>query len=163
MKSPEAEIMQYIPSIRSGGFADIGPRRYMEDQHIKIDDLSMYLGPDVIFPKPNAFYGVGCRSVRILVPFDHQLVSKLIHVIMVQVFDGHGGPEAAAYVRKNINRFFFEEVNFPQSPEVDDSFLEAVGSSLRKAFLLADAALADECSVSTSSGTTALAAIVLGR
>ncbi|KAK1385003.1 Protein-serine/threonine phosphatase [Heracleum sosnowskyi] len=135
MKSPEAEIMQYFPSIRSGGFADIGPRRYMEDQHIKIDDLSMYLGSDVIFPKPNAFYGV---------------------------FDGHGGPEAAAYVRKNINRFFFEDVNFPQSPEVDEAFLEAVGSSLRKSFLLADAALADDCSVSTSSGTTALAAIVLG-
>lgn len=135
VKSPEAEIMQYFPSIRSGGFADIGPRRYMEDQHIKIDDLSMYLGSDVIIPKPNAFYGV---------------------------FDGHGGPDAAAYVRKNINRFFFEDVNFPQSAEVDDAFLEAVGSSLRKAFLLADAALADDCSVSTSSGTTALTAIVLG-
>lgn len=135
MKSPEAEMMQYFPSIRSGGFADIGPRRYMEDQHIKIDDLSMYLGSDVIFPKPNAFYGI---------------------------FDGHGGPEAAAYVRKNINRFFFEDVNFPQSPEVDEAFLEAVGSSLRKSFLLADAALADDCSVSTSSGTTALAAIVFG-
>ena len=65
MKSPEAEIMQYLPTIRSGGFADIGPRRYMEDQHIKIDDLSMYLGSDVIFPKPNAFYGVGCLSVCI--------------------------------------------------------------------------------------------------
>lgn len=50
--------MQYVPTIRSGSFADIGPRRYMEDQHIKIDDLSMYLGSHLRFPKPNAFYGV---------------------------------------------------------------------------------------------------------
>lgn len=58
MTSPEAAIMQYFPSIRSGSFADIGPRRYMEDQHIRIDDLSVHLGSNLRFPKPNAFYGV---------------------------------------------------------------------------------------------------------
>ncbi|KAG6670527.1 hypothetical protein I3843_Q057600 [Carya illinoinensis] len=74
-----------MPTTRSGSFADIGPRRYMEDEHIRVDDLSSHL---------------------------------------VSVFDGHGGPEAAAYIRKNVIRLFFEDVDFPQASEVDEVFLE---------------------------------------
>ncbi|KAJ8899016.1 hypothetical protein K2173_008839 [Erythroxylum novogranatense] len=132
----ESTILQFVPSIRSGSFADIGPRRYMEDEHIRIDDLSSYLGSLFKFPKPSAFYGV---------------------------FDGHGGPEAAAYIRKNVMRLFFEDVSFPQAANVDNIFLEDVENSLRKAFLLADQALAADCSVSSSSGTTALTAFIFGR
>ncbi|KAK2456942.1 Protein phosphatase 2C family protein [Trifolium repens] len=132
----ESAVLQFVPCIRSGSFADIGPRRYMEDEHIRIDDLSSNLGSLYNFPKPSAFYGV---------------------------FDGHGGPEAAAYIRKNVIKFFFEDVNFPQTSEVDNIFLQEVENSLRKAFLLADSALADDCSVNTSSGTTALTAMIFGR
>ncbi|XP_022757760.1 probable protein phosphatase 2C 49 [Durio zibethinus] len=132
----ESTILQFVPSIRSGSFADIGPRRCMEDEHIRIDDLSSHLGSLFKFPKPSAFYGV---------------------------FDGHGGSEAAAYIRKNALRFFFEDVKFPQTSEVDDIFLEGVENSLRKSFLLADLALADDCTVNSSSGTTALTALIFGR
>ncbi|CAH9078952.1 unnamed protein product [Cuscuta europaea] len=133
-----AAVLQFVPSIRSGSFSDIGPRRYMEDEHIRIDDLSTHLGSLFTFPKPSAFYGI---------------------------FDGHGGAEAASYVRKNAIRFFFKDANFPQTCEgVDDAFLGELEDSLRRGFLLADLALADECSsVSSSSGTTALTALVLGR
>ncbi|XAR58355.1 Phosphoprotein phosphatase [Bertholletia excelsa] len=140
IRSPESmcgsAILKFVPSIRSGSFANIGPRRYMEDEHVRMDDLSMHLGSLLKLPRPSAFYGV---------------------------FDGHGGPEAAAYVRKNVIRFFFEDVKFPQMSEVDDAFTVDVENSLRESFLLADLALANDCSVSSSSGTTALTALILGR
>lgn len=66
-------------------------------------------------------------------------------------------------MRKNVLSLFFRDTNFPETSEVDDAFLEGVESSIRKGFLLADLALADDCSVSSSSGTTALTALVLGR
>ncbi|KAL5561070.1 hypothetical protein UlMin_030817 [Ulmus minor] len=132
----ESAMVQFVPSIRSGSFADIGPRRYMEDEHIRIDDLSSHLGSLFQFPKPSAFYGV---------------------------FDGHGGPEAAAFIRKNVMRFFFEDVKFPQTNEPDDIFSVELENTLRKAFNLADLALADDCSVNSSSGTTALTAFIFGR
>ena len=54
--SSEPEL--FVPAIRSGSFADIGPRRYMEDEHIRIDDLSAHLGSLLRCPTPSAFYGV---------------------------------------------------------------------------------------------------------
>lgn len=58
VKSPETPVLQFVPSIRSGGFADIGSRRYMEDEHIRIDDLGQHLGSLINVPEPSAFYGV---------------------------------------------------------------------------------------------------------
>ncbi|PON43195.1 Protein phosphatase [Parasponia andersonii] len=132
----ESAVMQFVPCIRSGSFADIGPRRYMEDEHIRIDDLSSHLRSLFQFPTPSAFYGV---------------------------FDGHGGPEAAAFIKKNAMRLFFEDVKFPQTSEVDEIFSEELQSSLRNAFQLADQALADDSNVNSSSGTTALTAMIFGR
>lgn len=133
IKSPS---VQYVPTIRSGSYSDIGSRRFMEDEHIRIDDLSTHLGSFSRCPSPSAFYAV---------------------------FDGHGGPDAAAYVKRNAMRLFFEDSNMPQISDIDELLLEALEISHRKAFLLADRALANECSVSTASGTTALTALVLGK
>ncbi|KAJ6823934.1 putative protein phosphatase 2C 47 [Iris pallida] len=134
--SAESAVFHFVPSIRSGSFADIGPRRYMEDEHIRIDDLSAHLGSLIRCPTPSAFYGL---------------------------FDGHGGPDAAAYIKRHAIRLFFQDTDFPQASQVNRLFLESVESSIRKAFLAADLALADDCTISTSSGTTALTALVFGR
>lgn len=56
--SVSLEMLQFVPNIRSGSFADIGPRRYMEDEHIRIDNLSAHLGSLLVCPLPSAFYGV---------------------------------------------------------------------------------------------------------
>lgn len=57
------ESLQFIPSIRSGSFADIGPRNFMEDEHIRIDNLSTHLGSLFRCPSPSAFYGASIRSL----------------------------------------------------------------------------------------------------
>ncbi|KAL8527150.1 hypothetical protein ACS0TY_005139 [Phlomoides rotata] len=108
----------------------------MEDEHIRIDDLGQHLGSLINVPEPSAFYGV---------------------------FDGHGGPDAAAYVKKNAMRFFFEDANFPRTAEVNDTFLLEVENCIREGFIVADMALGEDSSVSSSSGTTALSALIIGR
>ncbi|XP_039118049.1 probable protein phosphatase 2C 27 isoform X1 [Dioscorea cayenensis subsp. rotundata] len=89
----------FVPSIRSGEWSDIGSREYMEDTHVCITDLakkfgSCYLGGDVV-----SFYGV---------------------------FDGHGGKSAAQFVRDNLPRVIVEDADFPLELEkvVTRSFVQ---------------------------------------
>lgn len=71
----------------------------------------------------------------------------------LQVFDGHGGVDAAYFTRKNVLNFIFE----------DKQFLSSTKKALKNAFLKVDHALADAKSLDSSSGTTALTALILGR
>ncbi|CAM8929880.1 unnamed protein product [Rhodiola kirilowii] len=132
----QSSSAQFMPQIRSGSSCDIGNRPSMEDAHICIDHLSAHLGTSFKCPFPSAFYGV---------------------------FDGHRGAEAAAYMKKNATRLFIEESYMPQTADIDSFMVEELKNSHRKAFLSADAALANDCYASLSCGTTALTALVLGR
>lgn len=71
----------------------------------------------------------------------------------IQVFDGHGGTDAAVFVRDHILKFILEDTHFPISVE----------KAIKNAFLKADYAFADASSLDISSGTTALTALILGR
>lgn len=123
------------PSIRSGSHTDVGARRSNEDEHIQIDDLSKHLGDKYKWPLSSSFYAI---------------------------FDGHGGSEAASYVKDHAMRLFFEASELPQADVVTDLLLKELQDYYRKAFLLADQALAEECS-SHYCGTTALTVLILER
>ncbi|KAF8034212.1 hypothetical protein BT93_C0483 [Corymbia citriodora subsp. variegata] len=71
------------------------------------------------------------------------------------VFDGHGGKHAADFACYNLLRYIIKDEDFPRE-------IEKVVSS---AFLQTDAAFAEACSsdAALDSGTTALAAIIMGR
>ncbi|KAB2604891.1 protein phosphatase 2C 47 [Pyrus ussuriensis x Pyrus communis] len=132
----ESSAVNFVPNIHSGSHSDIGPRDSMDDEHVRIDDLSAHVGALFKCPFPSAFYAV---------------------------FDGHGGPEAAAYMKRHAMRLFFEDADLPQRTDMDAVFFRELENSHRKAFLQADQALAEEHSVRSSCGTTALTALILGR
>lgn len=71
------------------------------------------------------------------------------------VFDGHGGRHAADFASMNLPRFIVEDEDFPRE-------IERVVTS---AFHQTDTAFAEACSMDAglASGTTALAAVVIGR
>ncbi|KAG8660100.1 probable protein phosphatase 2C 47 isoform X2 [Manihot esculenta] len=126
LKSPSTENSGFLPIFRSGSCSEKGPKQYMEDEYICVDNLHQYLATAVKFPAPGAFYGV---------------------------FDGHGGIDAASFTRKNILNFIVEDSQFPSGTK----------KAIRSAFVKVDHALADTKAVDSSSGTTALTALILGR
>nr|AFK37351.1 unknown [Lotus japonicus] len=99
--------MKFTPKVRSGSCTDIGPRGSMDDEHIQIDDLAAHLGFVFKYAIPSAFYAV---------------------------FDGHGGPDAAAFVKENAMRLFFEDADMLQSYDADAVSLKRLEDSHRRAF-----------------------------
>ncbi|KAJ0984803.1 hypothetical protein J5N97_003159 [Dioscorea zingiberensis] len=89
----------FVPSIRSGEWSDIGSREYMEDTHVCITDLAKKFGSHYLDGDAVSFYGV---------------------------FDGHGGKGAAQFVRDNLPRIIVEDADFPLELEkvVTRSFMD---------------------------------------
>lgn len=71
------------------------------------------------------------------------------------MFDGHGGKDAAQFVRDHLPRVIVEDADFPLE-------LQKV---VTRSFVETDAAFEKSCSVKStlSSGTTAVTAIIFGR
>ena len=59
MISPTDVRTGFLPVFRSGSCAEIGPKSYMEDEHVSVDNLIEHLeGRAAGIPAPGAFYGV---------------------------------------------------------------------------------------------------------
>ncbi|XP_035538535.1 probable protein phosphatase 2C 47 isoform X2 [Juglans regia] len=69
------------------------------------------------------------------------------------VFDGHGGIDAASFIRKSILNYIVEDSHFPSGMK----------KAVKSAFVKADHAFADAATLDSSSGTTALTALIMGR
>lgn len=71
------------------------------------------------------------------------------------VFDGHGGKHAADFVCSNLFKLIMEDEDFPKH----------IDKVITSAFLQADTAFAEVCTIDSAmaSGTTALAALIVGR
>ncbi|KAH6759324.1 Protein phosphatase 2C family protein [Perilla frutescens var. frutescens] len=126
IRSPSDVKSSFLPVFRSGSCAEKGPKPSMEDVHVCIDNLPQYLGEVADVPSSGAFYGV---------------------------FDGHGGIDAASFIKDKLLQFIVEDSCYPVCLE----------RAIKSAFLKADYAFADDSSLDISSGTTVLTAFISGR
>uniref|UniRef100_A0A6N2K901 protein-serine/threonine phosphatase n=1 Tax=Salix viminalis TaxID=40686 RepID=A0A6N2K901_SALVM len=134
--SLDIEESEFFPAVfRSGSCAEGGPKQYMEDEALYLKRLICVCGiMDKLLVDGNGF--------------------GLIFVdVCGQVFDGHGGTDAASFVKNNILRFIVEDSHFPICVE----------KAIESAFVKADYAFADDSALDISSGTTALTALIFGR
>ncbi|XP_031130599.1 probable protein phosphatase 2C 27 [Ipomoea triloba] len=57
----------FLPVFRSGSCAEMGPKQYMEDEHIRIDNLAAYLRESASFSSPGAFCGYTTRYRKLVI------------------------------------------------------------------------------------------------
>ncbi|KAF8020700.1 hypothetical protein BT93_G1205 [Corymbia citriodora subsp. variegata] len=93
------------------------------------------------------------KQLRIGKPPRHCMSSSQLSSVVELVFDGHGGTDAALFVRENILRFIVEDPHFPI----------CVKKAMKSAFLKADSAFASADSLDINSGTTVLTALICER
>nr|QMS43717.1 protein phosphatase 2C [Betula platyphylla] len=93
-------------------------------------------------------------NLEVLSSYDLELCHPHLNpYFCLAVFDGHGGIDAALFIRENILQFIIEDSHFPI----------CLNEAIKSAFLKADHAFADAASLDKSSGTTALTALIIGR
>lgn len=100
---------------------------------------------------------IGCRRQM---EDTHVIVNDIIsmgrgHGAYYGVFDGHSGKHAAVFARENLLKYILEDSAFPSGAQ----------RAIKQAFLQTDKAFAEACRFDEQlcSGTTALAALILGR
>jgi len=75
-KSSSENKTDFVPIFRSGSCAERGPKQYMEDEHVCIDDLTQHTGSASNVPSPGAFYGVRMLFLLEITVYIHLIWSK---------------------------------------------------------------------------------------
>ncbi|KAL0287669.1 UNVERIFIED_CONTAM: putative protein phosphatase 2C 27 [Sesamum calycinum] len=83
----------------------------------------------------------------------HSISTTVLMPASELVFDGHGGTDAASFIRNNILKFIVEDSFYPACLE----------KAIKSAFLKSDYAFADDSSLDISSGTTHDRIFISGR
>ncbi|MBA0866911.1 hypothetical protein Goshw_025560 [Gossypium schwendimanii] len=149
-------LTNFIPTLRSGEWSDIGGRPYMEDTHVCIADLAKDFGRNLMSEDTVSFYGVRLKVTAMNLVSNEALASLAkAEALGPVVFDGHGGKDASQFVRDHLPRVIVEDVDFPLDIE----------KAVTRSFMETDAAFAKSCSLESAlaSGTTALTAMIFGR
>ncbi|KFK32556.1 hypothetical protein AALP_AA6G258400 [Arabis alpina] len=97
--SLEKSKPEFVPSMRSGAWSDVGSRSTMEDAYLCLDNFMDSYGLKNSGDGPSAFYGV---------------------------FDGHGGKHAADFACHHIPRYIVEDQEFPSeiNKVISSAFLQ---------------------------------------
>lgn len=116
----------------------------------KFCGISFHKSSDIISRRINVLL---CWNFYLLFVFNFKLICFML--LLFQVFDGHGGKHAADFACYHLPKLIVNDEDFPRDVE------KVVAS----AFLQTDIAFAEACSLDAAlaSGTTALAALVIGR
>ncbi|MBA0806640.1 hypothetical protein Gohar_022508 [Gossypium harknessii] len=169
-------LTNFIPTLRSGEWSDIGGRPYMEDTHVCIADLAKDFGRNLMSEDTVSFYGMLIKCLNLLLPtkglkvtamnlVSNEALASLAKAEALgpvvprpeshHVFDGHGGKDASQFVRDHLPRVIVEDADFPLDIE----------KAVTRSFMETDAAFAKSCSLESAlaSGTTALTAMIFGR
>lgn len=93
----------FVPIVRSGGWADIGFRPSMEDTHVCVDNITLDYGISSFTEGPNAFYAVSSQL------HDVYLDSILKYWFIVFLFVEMCIPIPHSF--KVVFKFLFDSIN----------------------------------------------------
>ncbi|THG21592.1 hypothetical protein TEA_019605 [Camellia sinensis var. sinensis] len=90
-------LSNFIPTLRSGEWSDIGDRLHMEDTHICITDLAQNFGCNLLGEEAVSFYGVSSLTF-----FDHCLSAVTVSTINISLLVANAGDCRAVLSRHGM-------------------------------------------------------------
>lgn len=75
-------LSNFVPTLRSGEWSDIGTRPYMEDTHICIGDLAKKFGQNALSQDTISFYGVSSSLFPVCLVPQHPMLQLYQEIVL---------------------------------------------------------------------------------